>query len=927
MPRFPSNQPLGPWRAARGGAAGSWRAARGGAAWLGLVGLLVLGAPGGSAQAGDRAIYQATVDRIESSYLRLDELDAALAFRLAAAAAEDAVPWLLVETRAESDHIEVVLSHGDRGPFATVTFAPSRLPAGDTAADRTLRREAELVALVAALEQLEDAIAGLAAEGVATVPADVELSVELLRGASRALDRHSVVLAGDRLDRFNERIRGRLMGIGCRIGAQDAGLVIREVFPDGPAERGGLQPDDEVLRIDGISTVGMALDDAVERIRGEKGTPVQLVVRRPGEDAELTYSFLRDEVRIPNVEWGRTAAGAGWIRIDHFSQQTVRLMERALRELAEEPVVKGLVLDLRGNSGGSMLQAAKTVDLFVDEGLILRTGGRDFERVRGLVREVQAWPPDPESDLPGIAATLPLVILQDRSSASASEIVSGSLVKLGRAVILGTSSHGKGTVQQPFVLRPADAERGEVKLKLTIAEYHLAEDTPVQEGVGIAPDVATELVQLREDRAVLPVAATQGGALGFVVEGAGWRGQGTPPDRGDVLLGLAERVISRTKGPRRADALSTARAVLAEAKAQETAALVAAMDARGIDWSGDEFCRGPCPAPVVEVDIEALGVARAGESVQLEARVRNDGPAPLHRVLVRLTAASHQLPWHELSVPIGFVPPGEEARAVVEVGVPMFSASREDLVAVTVEADRRPVVGLPPVRLAIAAEPDPLVALALTGIVDDQAEDTAASDRGAPLTLQLRVDNLSPRALSGVQLRTAHPVDNRLEPLERERIIERVGPGSSGSAELAYTWTGDQPLDLGEPLLLDLEVAAERYGDLLAVSVPVRFDGGIVELDPPWVGGEVPLHAPLGELPLRLRAEDDRGIDSVTVWWQGDKVAWRSGTGPSLEIDLDLTVREGTHALVVDATDDQGVTTRRRWYVRAAPFEDGTAEP
>ncbi len=876
------------------------------------------------AVAGDAALYRALTRRLERSYLRLPDLDLLVAFRLSAESAEDAVPWLLVDTRPHGEGVEVVLSHGDTGPFATVAFSPpppvARLP--DAAAGGPDR--GQLDALATALEQLEDAIVARGAAPDAALDPDTDLGVELIRGVSRALDLHSVVLAGERLDQFNERIGGRLVGIGCRVGTSDAGLVVEEVFVDGPADHGGLQVGDRLLRIDGISTIGMDLDDAVDRIRGEKGSPVVLALGRPGGDAPLTLTLLRDEVNIPNVTWQRTDAGVGWIHIDHFSQQTARLMERALADLAGGPPVSGIVLDLRGNSGGSMLQAAKTVDLFVDQGLILQTGGRGFDRVQGLVREVRAWPPDGELAVPDIATELPLVVLQDRGSASASEIVAGALSLLGRAVIVGDHSHGKGTVQQPFVIRPASAERGEVKLKLTIAEYHLEGDTPVQEGVGLAPDVATAAVVLSEDGAALPLSVSEGQAVGLVDERPGWREGDAPTDRGDLELHLAERLIAATTGPERVDLLDSARGLLPAIQAEEEARLTAALAARGIDWSGDDLCRRACPDPEVDIAVRALRPLRAGLDVPVEVAVRNRGESPLYRVLVRLTVPNSRLPWHDLTVPVGFVPPGEEARAVVDVALPMVSASREDLVAVTLAADRRAPVGLEPVRLRIEGEPDPLVGVAVTGLVP--IRDTAAGD--APLLqTRVRVDNLSGRPISELRLRYHHAADPRLEPLDREQLVEQLGAGESAEVLLSLAWAGAAPPPLDAPLPIDLQLAAERYGVILEATVPARFDGSTVELDPPWVAGDAPLSAPPGRLALRIVAQDDHAIDHVIAWWAGDKIAWRSGDGPALELALDPELLYGTQTLVVDATDDDGVTTRRRWSIRVDDAADATAGP
>ena len=881
------------------------------------------------ARGAELASYQSSVERIQESYLYLDRLDAARAFTAAAEAAEEAVPWLLVDVDADASQVRVLLSHGDTGPFATVKF-PAEVSSGQVLpgggpAPGGLPAKARLSELPDALARLEDAIAARAAlGGNAPLPDDLDLPVELLRGVSRALDRHSVVLAGDRLDAFNERLRGRLVGIGCRIVRQDAGLVVRDIFPDGPADLAGLRSGDELLRIDGVSTAGMALEEVVDRIKGEKGSRIALLLRRvdpaTGAAAEHLQELVRDEVSIPNVEWERTPGGAGLIRIDHFSQQTTLLVEDALADLSSPPV-GGLVLDLRGNSGGSMLQAAKVVDLFVDDGLILETGGRGFARVSGLVQRVQAWPADADAALPALATQAPLVVLMDPDSASASEIVAGALALLDRAVLLGQRSHGKGTVQQPFLVRESGDAGGEVKLKLTIAEYRLAKETPVVEGLGLRPDVSTELVELSRSGIRLPGNVTIGEALGLVHEDPGWRDGPAPPARGDLLLALGEQVALSSSGPGRDGALEAAATVLALRRQDEDQRLRSALQARGIDWSADDLCRAPCPVPDLDVKVELLSPPRPGGTARIQARVHNRGSAPVHRVIVRLTAGSWRLPWQGLTIPVGFVPPGEEGAGIAVVELPMQTASRQDLVAVTVEADRRTAVGSQPVLMTLPGEAPPPIAVEVRGV---PPQDTGETEPGL-LPVEVMVHNRGAVPLTGVQLRFLHPQELRLEPVEREALVERLEPGASATVRLTFRWTGDVPPNVA--VAVPLEVEAERYGELLQAEAPLRWTGPVASLVPPRLKAEVPLSAPQGGLAVRVAVSDDQGVDSVTAWWGGDKLAWRSGGGRSMNLDLNLEVADGTEALVVDATDLEGVTTRRRWYVRAAAEGDGMALP
>ncbi len=869
--------------------------------------LLVASPP---AWGAEREIYKAAVDRIEEDFLRLEQLDPVEAFVGAAQAAEEAIPWLLVERVDRPELVRVTLSHGASGAFAAVDF----------------QRNGGLSYLPDALGRLEDAIRLQAEKGRGSGQGlgEIDLPVELLRGLARSLDRHSAVLAGERLDAFNERIRGRLVGIGCRIGRQDAGIVLTSVFPDGPAARGGLRSGDVIERIDGVATTALDVEDVVERIRGDVGTTMVLEVRRVGAaegEQRLKVRLVRDEVRIPNVEWARSAQGVGWIRIDHFSQQTARLVESGMSEMEQQGPLAGLVLDLRGNAGGSMLQSAKVVDLFVDKGVILETGGRGFLPVEGLVQRVDAEPLSSSAAIGRLGRSAPLVVLMDQGSASASEIVAGSLALLDRAVLVGESTHGKGTVQQPFTIGSAARLGGEVKLKLTIAEYRLASQTMIADGVGLLPDVAVDTVTLSRLAMDIPSSVVQGQALGLVREDPGWRGEAPVEERGDLLRELAEEIALESLGPQRRQTLEGAGLVVGRWRADEERRMQEALSARGIDWQREDLCRGDCPAPQVQVELIPLRQPLAGQRVEVEARVKNLGPAPLHRVLVRVGGASSGMPWSGLVIPIGFLPPEEEARGRIEVQLPATLSSRQDLLPVQVEADRRPVVSLPPQLLEVQGNAPPTLVLSLTPTTATPEE--LARD---PLVavVEATVRNPGGPRLEGLRIRPHQLVESLLEPLDREAVVATLEPGESATVRLAFRWL--QPLPADGRVALPLEVRVDRLGTILNAEAGLAWAGAPVVIAPPTLHSDLPLSSPAGSVPVRVMVGDDQQLASVVAWWRGRKVAWKASESSTLALDLELELGQGTQTLLVEATDNQGTLTRRRWMVRGTD-QDATAQP
>lgn len=823
-------------------------------------------------------IYARAVDLIEDRYLGLDELDAVQALQLAAEAAEDAIPWLIVETWDG----EIVLQHGESGEFARVQLSIGGVQD-----------------ITSGLMILESNIRSAPAE----IPDDVDLSVELLRGVSRAMDRHSVVMYRGRLQRFDERIKGRLTGVGSRIGEEDGELVVREVFPDGPAERGGLQDGDVILKIDGFSTVGLSTSQSVSRIRGEEGSSVILTVRRDsGESTEqLDLSFVREVVRIPNVSWDLTDSGVGIIRIENFSEQTVRWMRRALAEFREAGPLEGIIVDLRGNTGGSMLQACRSVDLFLEEGTVLTTEGRGGEEVRNLLRRYPAR-------LDGDEVDVPVILLVDDRSASASEILAGALALQERAVLLGERTHGKGTVQMRHELRAGDSE-SRVEMKLTVAEYKLAESKmAIEAGVGLEPDLW-----------VLPTTFSRGGAsipdhlienastqlITYVNERSGWR-EGQALERGDYLEGLAERVLLASEGADRIAVLAAIDTLLPVAAAEEEALTIETFAHRHLDWSG---AAGPGDIPQVEVEVLVIDPPRAGEKVEIRAEVRNLGAEPLHRLRVRLDAEDNRLPWEGLTLPIGALAPGELGLGSAMVSLPQSDVSRIDQVHVDIYAEAHAPLSVEPVRLSI--EGRDVIPMAASGTLL----------RGETDAVALILENRGDTDLTNVRARLALPDDATIELLSREVGLEALRAGAAGEVQIGVVLP-EGPLG---DLPLELRVDAEGLGEVLRVPLMVPESGELVRIEPPQLEVGLPTEAERGHLDVEITASDEGSLTAITAWWDYEKIAWQSGDGSTASMTVPVVIGNGHHTLTVEVVDDQGARTSRRYHVQGME-SDAAAE-
>jgi carboxyl-terminal processing protease len=307
---------------------------------------------------------------------------------------------------------------------------------------------------------------------------DRDLIEAAINGMLHSLDPHSSYLNEDSFRDMQVQTRGEFGGLGIEV-TMEQGLV-RVVSPidETPAARAGIEAGDFITHLDGESVLGLSLSEAVEKMRGRVGSDIRLTVLREGREP-FDVSVTRDIVRIQSVR-SRVEGNVGYVRITTFNEQTMPGLEAAMtdikRELGDEMV--GLVLDLRRNPGGLLDQAVKVSDAFLERGEIVSQRGRDLDDMQ----RHNARPGD-------LADGLPIVVLINGGSASASEIVAGALQDHGRAVIMGTQSFGKGSVQT------INDIPGHGALRLTTAAYFTPKGRSVQK-TGITPDIVVEQARL-----------------------------------------------------------------------------------------------------------------------------------------------------------------------------------------------------------------------------------------------------------------------------------------------------------------------------------------------------------------------------------------------------------------------------------------------
>lgn len=309
---------------------------------------------------------------------------------------------------------------------------------------------------------------------------DTEKLVEgALRGMMETLDPHSSFMNKDIFQRMQNDTAGEFGGLGLEVAVKDGAVIIITPIEDTPAWRAGIRPKDRIMEINHESIVGMSLDQAIERMKGKNGSVVHLGIAREGADGLKHFNVKREIIKINPVKSEMVQGNVAYVRLTQFQKRASESVEEALKKLKAEADKKGglsgIIIDLRANPGGLLDQAVDMSSLFLKDGLVVSTESRDPQNKDIRYVKKQGW-----KDL-----TTPVAVLINGSSASASEIVAGALQDHQRALIMGSQSFGKGSVQTVAQLD------GGTGVKLTIAQYMTPAGRRIQ-GVGITPDIAID---------------------------------------------------------------------------------------------------------------------------------------------------------------------------------------------------------------------------------------------------------------------------------------------------------------------------------------------------------------------------------------------------------------------------------------------------
>lgn len=510
-----------------------------------------------------------------------------------------------------------------------------------------------------------------------------EVEYAACNGMLRTLDPHSVFLSPDAYREMNLSTSGHFGGLGIVISIRDQQLTVMRPMPGTPAGRAGLKRLDRITKINNESTLNMPLDDAVQRLRGKPGSKVTIWVHRGGGEGwqgARPFELTREEIQVRSIEGRQLSPGIVYVRLKQFQASTADELEDTLNDFGKKERVRGLVLDLRSNPGGLLDQAARVADYFLDEGVIVSTVGtaEGREEKRAVKR--------------GTEPNYPIVVLTNESSASASEIVAGALKNHDRAVILGQTTFGKGTVQLVFPRVTPD----NAALKLTIAQYLTPGDVSIQ-GVGVAPDIeldpmtadTLEMDLFRSERSFrerdlnksLAGTARRSNEQPFFrlrynlpeSERAELRERGGDVDdefQLDFAVKVSRDLVAKLAPGRRTEQLRGAKAFLEKLQQSELEAVSQDLSKLGVDWSSPpKDYSGGLHAVNYDVKIQTdrpADTVTAGEAMTLKVSVKNNGSAPVYQL--RAITKSDGVYYDERELIFGRINPGETKTASVPLG-------------------------------------------------------------------------------------------------------------------------------------------------------------------------------------------------------------------------------------------------------------------
>ena len=673
------------------------------------------------------------------------------------------------------------------------------------------------------------------------------------------LDPHSVLLSPEAYKDMNMSTSGQFGGLGIVISLRDQQLTVINPMPNTPASRVGLKRQDRITKINSESTLNMGLNEAVNHLRGTPGSKVTIWVHRDGDGGWVgshPFELTRETIKVESVEHKLLDGNIGYIRLKQFQLNSSADLEAALADMKGNGQLKGLVLDLRGNPGGLLDQAVKIVDKFVASGPIVATVGASERRDEKTAREA------------GTEPNYPIALLVSGNSASASEIVAGAMKNHDRAVIIGETTFGKGSVQIVFDKLPDAAA-----LKLTVAQY-LTEPGDISiQGTGVTPDI--ELDPMTVDTLEMDLTVDGGGikerdlarslSNAHIREGQkpsevvryalpqkerqDLRERGGDPDdifAMDFPIKFAHDLVAHVPQGTRPDQVRAAKPVIEATRVAEVAKIADELKKLSIDWSepppGEATAPNPIPPHEVKVETaRANNEVNGGDPLNLKVTVTNKGTVPLYR-LSAITKSDNGM-FDNKELVLGKLEPGKSKTVTTPLGwcdvegrkagstqvlpkdaprvckVPKDALSRAD--GIKLKFDEARGIALPDaeIRVATKALERPTFSYSYEIVDNRGGNGDGRLQKGEALTMYMTVRNTGKGRSFDAQANLRNLAGDGLL-LKDGRFIDvsNMNPGD----ERRFAFTFDVSATLTEPeVKVELSIVDQELRDSIAEKVHI----------------------------------------------------------------------------------------------------------
>lgn len=727
-----------------------------------------------------------------------------------------------------------------------------------------------------------------------------KLEYAATNGMLHTLDPHSSLLPPDLFKEMQASNRGSFGGLGIVISIRDDQLTVISPIANTPAGRAGFKTGDRIIKINDESTINMALDEAVSRLRGKPGSDVTLQITRDGWSEPHEFKLKREVINIESVKHEQLGRGIGYISIQNFQGNTHSDLLSALSDLRKTGPINGLILDLRNDPGGLLQQAILVSDTFLSEGTITTTVG-----IGSKLREQSS------ATAANTEPNYPIVVLTNAGTASASEIVAGAIKSHDRGIVVGDVTFGKGSVQNIYPFRDGSA------LKLTIAQYLTPGDVSIQ-GVGVTPDihlvpatVTDDIIDLYPPDYITRESALQASLTNERIPESReqpssivryyQKAEETDPShiedpnefKIDFEIGFAESLL-RASTPntyKRPAMLTKVKPTIERAIEEQSLLIQEQLRQRNVDWASGPTVRQPLE---VEISTDHQGNrVNAGESMTITAKVTNKGDEALYRV--RAISRSDYNLFDDREFVFGYIAPGESRTWTIDVEVPNEAPSRIDEITLKMWSDMVDLEHEERAKIRVLGLERPH--WGFSGWIDDTEKGNGDGmlQVGETVKLHLLVRNIG----VGDAGETVSYIRNRSDASvfihKGREVVDKLAAGDSMISTFEFT-VQNRPED--GIIKLDAEILDTEFREFVSESleIPIRENEDAVEIEAAngvakISASSTPIYpTPKDEHPPLAEAE--RGttltVDATTpgwyrVRWDDNRVGWLPEAGAKLQ--------------------------------------------